>query len=87
MVRLSALGQHAIFLIKCLGQFIATEFHLLEFVGLPAVHFEGADERYVDAHTPMVSSALVAQEDADVSGAPFWVLAAAVEANFVLGIL
>lgn len=39
----------------------------------------------MDAHSTVVACALVAQKDADASGGPLRVLAAAIETYFVLG--
>lgn len=79
VIGLAALRQHAILLIKGLGQFIATELHLLELMIFPSVHFQGAHKGNVHAHAPVVSSALIAEENANVGRAPFGILAAAIE--------
>ena len=58
--------EHAVFIVEGLCKFISSELHALEFLGLPPVHFEGADERDVHAEIAMDASALVAEEDADI---------------------
>ena len=77
---------HAILLVVGLCCFISSELHLLQFSCLPAVHFKGAYEGNVDAHSAVIASALVAQKDADAGGGPLRILAAAVKAHLFVSL-
>lgn len=84
MVRRLTRLEHTILLVEGLSVLISAELHLLEFLGLPTVHFQRAHEGNVYAESAVGATALVAQKNTDAGGRPFRVLAAAIEAHFVL---
>ena len=62
-------------------EFVAAQFHAFDLFSLPSVHFEGANEGYVNTKVAMNGRALVAEENAYVGRGPLGVLALAVKAN------
>ena len=95
VIRSTVFLHSILFKVLC-GSLVTTEFHLLDLLQLPLVHFQRSiyrvslfkledlpNEWNMDTHVSMFSSALVTDEDADVRWCPFGVLLFAVKTDLL----